>query len=253
MYQRDIEIEKNRFDKRAKNKLSESTYKYNKGSDAICESIRSPYLYFERLIKNLKKNMRVLEIGSGTGEYTGSILENGSNVTASDISPNCIKLIENKYQDYLNNGTLNTVVANMENLPFDDETFDAVVIAGSLSYGKASIVDKEINRVLRKGGIFLCVDSLNDNFIYRFNRYIHFLKHNRSRLTLENIPDVYRLENLHHYYSKISLTYFGGISWIMFFLKKIIGRKIAKRLSDYYDHVFSVKSSAFKFVIIARK
>ena len=40
--------------------------------------------------------MRVLEIGSGTGEYTGSILENGSNVTASDISPNCIKLIENK-------------------------------------------------------------------------------------------------------------------------------------------------------------
>jgi len=253
LYQRDIEIEKNRFDKRAKNKLSESTYKYNKGSDAICESIRSPYLYFERLIKNLEKNMRVLEIGSGTGEYTGSILENGSNVTASDISPNCIKLIENKYQDYLNNGTLNTVVANMENLPFDDETFDAVVIAGSLSYGKASIVDKEINRVLRKGGIFLCVDSLNDNFIYRFNRYIHFLKHNRSRLTLENIPDVYRLENLHHYYSKISLTYFGGISWIMFFLKKIIGRKIAKRLSDYYDHVFSVKSSAFKFVIIARK
>ena len=31
----------------------------------------------------------------------------------------------------------------MEKLPFDDETFDSVVIAGSLSYGKASIVDKE--------------------------------------------------------------------------------------------------------------
>ena len=235
MYQKDIKIEKNRFDKRAKNRLSESTYNYNNGSDAICESIRSPYLYFEGLIKkNLKKNMRVLEIGSGTGEYTGSILENCLDVTASDISPNCIKLIENK-------------------LPFDDETFDSVVIAGSLSYGKASIVDKEINRVLRKGGIFLCVDSLNDNFIYRFNRYIHFLKYNRTRLTLENMPDVDRLENLHHYYSKISLHYFGGISWIMFFLKKIIGRKIAKRLSDYYDHVFSVKSSAFKFVLIARK
>lgn len=254
MYQRDIEIEKNRFDKKAKNRLSESTYNYNNGSDAICESIRSPYLYFEGLIKkNLKKNMRVLEIGSGTGEYTGSILEHCSNVTASDISPNCIKLIENKYQDYLNNGTLHTAIANMGNLPFDDETFDSVVIAGSLSYGKASIVDKEINRVLKKGGIFLCVDSLNDNFIYRFNRYIHFLKHNRTRLTLENMPDVDRLENLHHYYSKISLHYFGGISWIMFFLKKIIGRKIAKRLSDYYDNVFSVKSSAFKFVLIARK
>jgi hypothetical protein len=58
LYQRDIEIEKNRFDSRAKKRLSESIIKYKNGSDAICESIRSPYLYFEGLIKkNLKKNL----------------------------------------------------------------------------------------------------------------------------------------------------------------------------------------------------
>ena len=34
----------------------------------------------------------------------------------------------------------------------------------------------EIHRVLKKNGIFICVDSLNNNLIYRVNRWFHYIK-----------------------------------------------------------------------------
>ena len=64
----------------------------------------------------------------------------------------------------------------MEDLPFSNNSFDVVASAGSLSYGSKKIVDKEILRILRPNGIFICVDSLNNNPIYRFNRFQNYLR-----------------------------------------------------------------------------
>ena len=56
----------------------------------------------------------------------------------------------------------------MEKLPFRDNSFDAICSAGSLSYGDNLIVMNEIYRLLKTGGSFIAVDSLNNNPIFRF-------------------------------------------------------------------------------------
>jgi ubiquinone/menaquinone biosynthesis C-methylase UbiE len=51
----------------------------------------------------------------------------------------------------------------MEKLPFADQSFDIIVSAGSLSYGDNDIVMNEIYRVLKLQGVFIAIDSLNNN------------------------------------------------------------------------------------------
>lgn len=61
------------------------------------------------------------------------------------------------------------MVADMEQLPFENESFNIVTSAGSLSYGYQIKVDYEIRRVLKPNGFFICVDSLKHNPIYKIN------------------------------------------------------------------------------------
>jgi ubiquinone/menaquinone biosynthesis C-methylase UbiE len=46
-----------------------------------------------------------------------------------------------------------------------------IVSAGSLSYGDNDKVLDEIYRVLKNKGAFIAIDSLNNNPIYRLNRF----------------------------------------------------------------------------------
>ena len=149
-------------------------------------------------------------------------------------------------------GGVTTMFADMEQLPFEDKSFDVVTSAGSLSYGKAKKVDSEIHRVIRPGGVFICVDSLNNNPIYRINRYIHFLKGNRSKMTLINMPSLKRVNELRSLYSSLDVNYFGSISFLMPFVKIITGSENAKKISDFVDKLFRVKKFAFKFVLVAK-
>ena len=48
----------------------------------------------------------------------------------------------------------------------------------------------KIFRVLKTGGYFICVDSLNNNLIYRLNRYLHFIKGNTSLQTIRKMPNL---------------------------------------------------------------
>ena len=144
------------------------------------------------------------------------------------------------------------MVADMEKLPFENQSFDVVASAGSLSYGEAQKVDKEIRRVLKPNGFFICVDSLNHNPIYKFNRYIHFLRGARSKMTLLNMPTLQRINSLNTKYKKFDVKYFGSISCLMPFIKIITGTENAKKISDFVDKLFRVKKSAFKFVLVAK-
>ena len=102
----------------------------------------------------------------------------------------------------------------MEQLPFNDESFDIVCIAGSLSYGDNIKVMKEIHRILVSGGSFIALDSLDNNPIYKLNRYLHYILGNRSKSTLKRMPT---LDLISHYalrFSNLEVSYFGSITWL---------------------------------------
>ena len=136
---------------------------------------------------------------------------------------------------------------NMEILPFDNEIFDIVACAGGLSYGDNKLVLNEIHRVLKQNGIFICIDSLNENPIYKLNRCLHYLRGNRTKSTLKRMPDRKLLEDYDLKFGITKIDYSGTLIWILYPLSKIIGYKISKILSDFFDKILP-KWMSFKFI-----
>ena len=222
------------------------------GAREVPTLFRAPYLHYEsQLQKYIFSGMKVLEIGSGTGTHTGSLLSNGAIVTATDISEQSLEYLFRRYDHLANKLCLK--VADMESLPFGDQTFDLVTSAGSLSYGENLKVLEEIHRVLTPGGYFICVDSFNHNPIYRLNRWIHYLSGRRTKSTLNRMPKIKTIKLYEKKFGTCEVWYFGAISWLTPLIVHLVGDSRAALFSDLIDKWVGCKRSAFKFVMVAQK
>jgi ubiquinone/menaquinone biosynthesis C-methylase UbiE len=125
--------------------------------------------------------------------------------------------------------------------------------AGGLSYGDNELVLNEIYRVLKPNGFFICVDSLNENPLYRLNRVIHFLRGDRTISTLHRMPTIGLINAYHRRFGNIKVRYFGSVSWAMPLLGRVFGATNAAIFSRWFDRIVGVRKSAFKFVMSVRK
>ncbi|UKM66142.1 class I SAM-dependent methyltransferase [Flavobacteriaceae bacterium GSB9] len=104
---------------------------------------------------NLKPTDKVLDIASGTGEPGLTIaasVNQGGLVIATDLSENMLKMAEIKAQTTsLNN--FKVQVADACNLPFEDNTFDAISCRlGFMFFPDMQLAAEEMLRVLKPGG-----------------------------------------------------------------------------------------------------
>ncbi|MEO2017593.1 MAG: class I SAM-dependent methyltransferase [Fuerstiella sp.] len=114
------------------------------------------------------ENRIVLEIGSGRGGGASYIARylNPTSLTGVDFSAKVVELCDRTH--LVENLTF--VQGDAEALPFDNESFDAVVnVESSHCYGSVPDFLKEVVRVLRPGGRFLFAD-------FRFRHDIEPLK-----------------------------------------------------------------------------
>jgi ubiquinone/menaquinone biosynthesis C-methylase UbiE len=239
-----------RYDARAQSLLAARISKVETapvpGSLAVPPVYRAPYSYYEQCIrKYICKEDDILELCSGTGLHTYALAQTGARVVASDISSHSLEVLSQRI------GGVTTQVADMESLTFADNSFDVVTCAGSLSYGEPDLVDAEVRRVLRPGGIFICVDSLSHNPIYRFNRWIHYMKGVRTKSTLLRMPTMERIQSISQGFKSTEVRYFGALSYMMPILARIIGQEHAAEVSDAVDRLVHVRRAAFKFVLVA--
>lgn len=247
----DLDIEIERYSKRAQiNKQNSKNLHVKKRKINL---IDAPYneVYFKSLIRNSKKGFKLLEICCGEGQCSEPILENYKDITFADISKNSLDIIKRDFSSYMTD-SIKFKECNIENLPFDNEIFDIVACAGGLSYGDNNSVLNEIYRVLKPNGLFICIDSLNDNPIYKFNRYLHYIKGNRTKNTLKRMPDRKLLEYYHLKFGITNIIYSGKLIWILYPLSKIIGYRKSKFLSNFFDDILPNWMS-FKFTMEAKK
>ena len=97
----------------------------------------------------------VLDLGCGTGELADAIATAGMRPTGCDISPEMLRRAAAADPS----GTIDWVQLDPDwrILPFEAETFDAVVAASVLEYVDDPVaVLRECCRVLRPGGVVLC-------------------------------------------------------------------------------------------------
>ncbi len=126
----------------------------------------------KKMIKEIKPHGDILDCGAGTGKLTETIIKYypESHVIPMDINNNMVQNRKNKNIDF--------VMGNVENMPFNDRTFDYVV--SSFVTRNLSNVDNffsESFRVLKPGGIFATIDAFNPENKAFYNLYSLYFYH----------------------------------------------------------------------------
>lgn len=107
---------------------------------------------------------KMLDAGCGTGHWTEWFIQQGFELTGTDISPVMLELARSKNIDAM------FLKADSSALPFPNEHFDTLASVTMLEFvDDAEIVLKEMIRVLKKGGSML-LGCLNANSVIGKNK-----------------------------------------------------------------------------------
>lgn len=156
----------------------------------------------QSIINNLNKEMKVLELAAGPAMLSPKIAGACRELEVTDFSLEMIKQAKKKKMP----GNVTFAVADATNLKYDDNSYDAVVIANALHImpDPAKALG-EIKRVLKKDGILIAptftreniksplVEKLMDMVGFKtYSRWTHedfkrFLKMHRFKIIREKI------------------------------------------------------------------
>ncbi len=138
------------------------------------------------LLKDLK-SPRILDIATGTGDLAiASLRLKPQSVVGLDLSPQMLKVGEEKIQKKKLDHIISMVEGDSENLPFNDGEFDAAMVAfGVRNFENLNAGLLEINRVLKPGGKFMVLEFSN--------------------------PTVFPIKQLFKFYSSTILPWWGGL------------------------------------------
>jgi SAM-dependent methyltransferase len=243
----DLRIEQERYDKVALNLQNSSRQIGEIDSEIlnIPNLHQLPFqIYYDEIRRNIEPSDEVLEIGIGTGIHTKVIFEKTNKVSAIDISLESLKLCKIRFPD------INLFHANMEQIPLSDNSVNAIVSCGSLSYGDPVKVNAEINRILKPGGKLIILDTLNHNLAYKINRWIRFKSGQRTRSTLKRMPTLNRIQQLQSFYLESETTFYGSYLWFTLILEKLLGSNLAFKLNSWLEKYHPSKKNAHKFIFI---
>ena len=143
------------------------------GEDVLFEAVRE------------RSPTDVLEVGSGAGEFAQRLVQElDATVVAVDTSERMVKLTRER--------GVHALVADVQQLPFDDASFDCVV-AGWLLY---HVSDRpraiaECARVLRPGGRFATATLADENL---YDLWHHLGHHEGRQLTFSSANGKEQLE-----------------------------------------------------------
>jgi ubiquinone/menaquinone biosynthesis C-methylase UbiE len=112
------------------------------------------------LIKNIRKNTKILEVGCGNGRSLKDISKVTKNLTGIDHDKTAVQNAKINLKEIKNSKIL---LADAKKIPFKDKTFDAVLCMGNTFanfYNDKYIILSEMKRVVKDtGSIFISVYS----------------------------------------------------------------------------------------------
>ena len=103
-----------------------------------------------------RSEVRILEVGCGTGNNLWFASREGFTVTGLDASEAAVDLARQRFKDEGLSGEFN--VGDFTCLPHEDDTFDLAIDRAAITncgYGAGSKAISEVRRVLKPGGYFI--------------------------------------------------------------------------------------------------
>lgn len=136
--------------------------KYDVMNDLMSFGVHRLWKRFALTLTGLKAGQRALDVAGGTGDLAlGMLRQVGKTgrVVLSDINPAMLEVGRDRLLDLGFVGNVECLVADAENLPFEDDSFDCVTIG----FGLRNVTDKaaalrSMYRVLRPGGQLLVLE-----------------------------------------------------------------------------------------------
>jgi ubiquinone/menaquinone biosynthesis C-methylase UbiE len=126
-----------------------STNSFNE-NHAIYDQVRPNFIpeAVDSLTTNLglHEGSKVMELASGTGKFTKAIRDNGYDLVTVEPSVGMIESFRKNFPE------IPCVQGDSYKLPFDDNTFDALIIAQAFHWFADDASMKELARVLKSGG-----------------------------------------------------------------------------------------------------
>lgn len=103
----------------------------------------------------------ILDIATGTGDLAIALAKtNASKIVGLDISSGMLEIGKQKISQKKLQNIINMVLGDSENMPFDDNTFDAITVAfGVRNFESLETGLAEILRVLKPNGIFVILET----------------------------------------------------------------------------------------------
>lgn len=122
----------------------------------------------------------ILDVATGTGDLALMFKNSGAEkIVGLDLSPGMLEIGRKKVISEGLTSLIDMVVGDSEQLPFEDNTFDAITVSfGIRNFEDLELGLSEIRRVLRPGGIFVILEtSVPTKFPYKqgYKIYTHTL------------------------------------------------------------------------------
>jgi len=160
-------------------------------------------------LSGIKRGDRVLDVCAGTGELSfilARTVGNEGSIVGADFCENMLELARKKMEDNCANITF--LLADTKKVPFPDNSFDAVTVAfGMRNISDTVLALKEIRRVLKPGGKFLCLELTrpqNRLFLAVYKWYIFRVMPFVSNLVMKTAePFLYLPRSIEEFYQPV--------------------------------------------------
>lgn len=112
---------------------------------------------FDDLFSRLPERPEVVEVGPGTGQATGALLDHRAGVTAVELGAN---MAERLRRNFVGRHDLGIIVSSFEDAELPDHSFDALVSATAYHWVSGPARWEKPAQVLRPGGWVAIIDTL---------------------------------------------------------------------------------------------
>ena len=197
---------------------NEKNFENSKVRDEQIRSAQSKYYWsvdlfikkHEQLTFETIKNKKILEIGCSVGDDAENYVEHCKEYVGIDISDKAIDVAKSKKipKSYFK-------CTDGHKIPFNDSTFDCVIVNSLLHHLNLKISIEEISRVLRENGKLIFREPLGTNPLIQFYRLVT----PDSRTVDEKPFDLSDIRLLKMYFNMRNIQWFGFLNILSAFIK----------------------------------